>query len=150
MNKLEIKAIFIRVLLISLIIGLVLFFTKAKQSTLDSTPSLSAKSLSENRQILRINADSLISFLNKIQQEQPNVFEVENDGNSLNINSLDIKPFNAIFFDGEYISRFNDIRNAGVKKRNTEGSFSLPIEKNAGIRYVRIPAEIMQSIQLQK
>lgn len=54
------------------------------------------------------------------------------------------------FFDGEYISRFNDIRNAGVKKRNTEGSFSLPIEKNAGIRYVRIPAEIMQSIQLQK
>lgn len=98
MNKLEIKAIFIRVLLISLIIGLVLFFTKAKQSTLDSTPSLSAKSLSENRQILRINADSLISFLNKIQQEQPNVFEVENDGNSLNINSLDIKPFNAIFF----------------------------------------------------
>src|SRR6218665_2305247 len=143
MNKADIKTIVYRLLFLIVVVGVVLYFTKARQSVLDAKPSLSGKVLSDTRQVVFVNADSLKSFLNKIQQEQPNVFEVEEDNHKLIIRALDEKPFNTIFLDGEYISRFDNIENTGIEKLKSAAGFSLPIEKKSSVSFVRIPTEII-------
>src|SRR5688572_6486414 len=114
MNKIELKAILTRILFVLVIAACLLFFTKPKQARLDSKPVLTQKSLSDNRQVILVVADSLVNLLTEIQQEQPDVFEVENDGNLLSFIAYDEKPFNLIFLDGEYISRFENIGNTGI------------------------------------
>lgn len=150
MNKIELKFILIRVVLVLIVAAILLFFTKPKQATLESTSVLTEKTLSDNRQILFVEADSLISLLTEIRQEQPNIFDIENDGSRLSFIAYDEKPFNLIFLDGEYLSRFENIGNTGIENLKSRKGFSLPIITKADKQYVRIPAEIMQSIQLQK
>jgi hypothetical protein len=150
MNKTDIKAISYRLLFLAIFTGVILYFTQTKQSVPDTNPSLSAKTFSATRHIVFVRVDSLRSFLEKIQEEQPEVFELEEDNGKLVIRSLDEKPFNAIFLDGEYLSRFDNIANTGISKLKSEAGFSLPIEKKSGISFVRMPTEIIHSIQLQK
>jgi hypothetical protein len=150
MNKTEIKTIVVRTLFVMIIAATILFFTRPTQATPESKPVLTEKNLSDNRQVLFVAVDSLVNLLTDIQQEQPNVFEIENDGSRLSFIAFDEKPFNAVFLDGEYLSRFDNIGNTGIEKLKSQKGFSLALIRKADTQYVRIPSEIMHSIQLQK
>lgn len=150
MNKKEIKAILAKILILGFIVVMIWYLTQAKPSPPTTTVSLSANNLSDTRQIVWVKVDSIVKYLQEIKTQQPNVFEIEEDGNKLIFRSLDEKPFNTIFLDGEYLSRFDNVTNTGISKIKSGYGFSLPVEKKSDNRFVRIPTEIIHSIQLQK
>lgn len=150
MNKKEIKAIMEKILILGVFGGVIFYLSQAKPSPPTTTVSLSAHKLSDTRQIVWVKVDSLVKYLQEIKTQQPNVFKIEEDGNELIFLSLDEKPFNTIFLDGEYLSRFDNVTNTGISKIKSGYGFSLPVEKKTDSRFVRIPTEIIHSIQLQK
>lgn len=150
MNKKEIKVILAKILILGFFVGVIFYFTQEKPSSSTTNVFLSANNISDTRQIVWVKVDSLVKYLQEIKTQQPNVFEIEEDGNELIFRSLDEKPFNTIFLDGEYLSRFDNVTNTGISKIKSGYGFSLPVEKKSDSRFVRIPTEIIHSIQLQK
>ena len=150
MNKKEIKFIASKIIILFMVVGIIAYLTKPQPPKKDFAVEVSEKMLSETRQILWIKVDSLTSYLSKIDKQQPNVFSIADEDNRLVFRSLDEKPFNNIFLDGEYLSRFDKVSNSGIEKTESTHGFSLPIKKKSDIRFVIMPTEIIHSIQLQK
>ena len=150
MNKKEIKFIASKIIILFMVVGVIAYLTKPQPPKKDLAVEVSEKMLSETRQILWIKVDSLVGYLSKIDKQQPNIFSVKDEDNRLVFKSLDEKPFNNIFLDGEYLSRFDKVSNSGIEKTESTYGFSLPIKKKSGIRFVIMPTEIIHSIQLQK
>lgn len=135
-----------RISLIVLLAMGVLFMTRARSL---GTKEFSEKNVDPNRQIAWVKADSLSVLLNRLFKQQPTVFQWKDEGDQFVFTALDDKPFNSLFLDGEYLSRFDNVANAAVEKSKTGYGFRLTVEQKAGSRFVRMPAEIMHSIQLQ-
>ncbi len=148
MNKAEITAITIRATFVAAFAALILYFTTPGMA--GSEPAPAEKNIADNRLELYVAADTLVSIIESINKDRPNVFELERKRTKLLFFVVDEKPFNTIFLDGEYLTAFHDSSKNGIEKMENQKGFSLAVVTIKGRQYVRIPSEIMHSIQLQK
>ena len=148
-NHREIYYALKRVLIVALLAMGIWILARTRSSPEPDSKAFSSRQLDSDRQIVWVNADSLAGLLNRLQKEQSTVFRWKDEDQQFVFQSLSDKPFNDLFLDGEYISRFDSVRNTGVEKQPSGYGFQLPTKTKSSRRFVRMPAEIMHSIQLQ-
>ncbi len=150
MNNKEFKLVIFKLLMLGSICGGLVFFGVGKISKIEDTEEVSKKLFSENREVIWVKSDSLLKYLDILKTSQPNVFEIEKSNSEITFRALDEKPFNTVFLDGEYISRYEKKHNLGIKKLSNGYGFSLKIEEKNNVLFVKIPAEVIQSILINK
>lgn len=150
MNKKEITMAFRNVLFCVVLGGVILLLGKTRNSVTEEPLSVFNDKFSESREIVWVKSDSLLKLLDEIKTKQPGVFEIEDSDSKIVFRALDEKPFNAIFLDGEYISRFNEKQGLGIKKIDNSYGFSVDVEEKKDIPFAKMPAEVMQSILINK
>lgn len=143
----NIKPIVYWISIVVLISGIVLFCSRPRMGQLPATKELVQNQLDEERQTLWINMDSLNTWLEPLQQ-QTNAFEYEFDESKLKIQSLDEKAFNAIFLNYRSVAAFAELKDPILVPLKKGYGFEAEVEEKSKIKFVHLPAEVIQSIQL--
>ena len=102
----------------------------------------------EARQVVWVNADSLQNLISKIEEKEPDAFSVKTGTSEWTFAAKNTRAFERIFLDGEPLSNWDTKRNPSIEKSEDEQEFSVKAKTINGITFVRMPAEIIQSIQI--
>lgn len=148
MNKKELKFIALKLVVAGCFGAILLYLGKSSFSNTENDDSENISK--ENREIVWVKSDSLMKYLDVLNNNHPETFEVEASGSKITFRALDEKPFNTLFLDGEYVSQFDKNENFGLKKIDNGYGFSLKVEEKNNVPFVKMPAEIMQSILINK
>ena len=132
------------------VIGLLTWLGKGTVAPTLTIKTLKADTLDTERQLLSIQADSLVGLIKKLQTRNEQIFNYEEEVDALTISSEaeQQKAFNRIFLNGASLSSFAKIQNTQLNIDTEAYQFSMPIHKYQGVRFVTIPAEVMQSMLL--
>ncbi|MFN8348830.1 MAG: hypothetical protein U0X91_27775 [Spirosomataceae bacterium] len=115
-----------------------------------STKTLKVDTLDTERQLLTVRADSVLSLIKKLQIRNAKVFNCEDEGTALTISgaSEQHNAFHRIFFNEASLSSYAEIQNTQLNIATEAYQFTMPIQKYKGVRFVTLPAEVMQSMLL--
>lgn len=132
------------------VMGLLSWLGKGTVAPALTTKTLKADTLDTERQLLTIQADSLLGLIKKLQTRNERVFNCEVDGDELTISgeAEQQKAFNRIFLNDASLSSFAKIQNTQLEINTEAYQFTMPIHTYQGVRFVTIPAEVMQSMLL--
>ncbi|SOD96432.1 hypothetical protein [Spirosoma fluviale] len=134
-------------ILLVFVIGLILWFSRPLPGSLPPARSLAENKLDTERQTLLLRVDSLATLLNTLQRS--GVFAWADEGNKLQIdNQGDIKQFEQLFLMGYALPDFTKLQHNPIKAAANGQGFSLPVTEQKGVRLVRLPAHMVQSMQL--
>lgn len=103
--------------------------------------------LNTNKQLVTVRVDSLLSIIP--QEEQP-YFTVSNNSTALEFTCLSgqEKKLNQLFFNGN--SDFRAVTGSNLKFKDSPYGFEIPKEKIGDAYYVNVPAELIQSLLINK
>lgn len=108
-------------------------------------------SLSEfrnDRQMLWINRDSLMTIITPLEKAEPGIFSWKSDNSKAEFTGVNKKRFERIFLSGEPLANWTDDLPENFTIGKDGMGFSAPVKLIGKEYYVCLPAEIIQSLQL--
>jgi hypothetical protein len=146
--KKELRYIVFRIVPLLALTGGILYCHRPIADTGFDKKALSQDEFHEVRQVIWVNADSLLVLIKKIQEKEPHAFTIKTGGSEWTVTAKDTRAFERIFLDGEPLSNWDVGRNPSIDKLEGGQGFSVKAKTIHGSPFVRLPAEIMQSIQI--
>ena len=139
--------------LIFLLVLIIVCLTVASRETLApviSGKTLKPDTLDSGRQVIEVQVDSLIGLLRKLRAGNETVFTYQYSHSKLVIRC---KPemqttFNRIFLNESNLESFSAIENSSLDVDVHDYEFAMQVKTYRGVQFVKMPAEVMQSMLL--
>ena len=114
------------------------------------TKTLRRDTLDAERQVLEVQADSLLNLVERLNQQHPVVFSFDLSDDELMIHCQDghERAFNRLFLNENNLGAYKKIHQTQMDIDIKAYRFDLPVKHYQKQRFVKIPAEILQSILL--
>ena len=146
-HRKEIRYITLRTALLASLAAVVWYCHRPTSGTDLADKPFAPQEFHREREVVHVRADSLAALIGKIQENDKNAFTFE-PGSEWTFYAKDRKAFERIFLDGEALADWNTEQRPSLQKLKDNAGFSVQTEKVNGVSYVKLPAEIMQSIQI--
>lgn len=143
--------IFAVLTVILILVGLALgWLSRSEGGIAMATQTLRIDSLDTERQLIEVRADSLMALFQRLQQTNKDVFFVENGGKTIEVQCASGREtaFNRLFLNDESLSSFSKVKNNGLIIELDSYQFAIKKYEQEEIDYVRLPAEMVQSMLL--
>ncbi|GAB4051897.1 hypothetical protein [Spirosoma litoris] len=129
---------------------LIMWVSRPTIGSLPETHSLPNDRLDPNRQVLSIRVDSLTKTLDAIQRANPGSFSWNDEGDAIQFQATDEKQFDQLLLEGHTLTEFASLKQPVIKVNLEKYGFNAPINEQNGVRAVKLPAHIIQSIHLHR
>ncbi|GHB88813.1 hypothetical protein [Persicitalea jodogahamensis] len=129
-----------------------LWSARGTDAPVRSDKILVADSLDTERQLIEVRADSLVKLLQRIKNNNADIFTFTLSEQTLIISCLPERQvaFNQLFLNDASLSAYTRIENTQLTI-DTEGySFSVPVHAFQGVAFIELPVDIVQSILLSQ
>jgi len=138
-----------RIIALLVIAGFVWYFHQAVPDNGFEKKNLKPEEFHLTRQVIWVNVDSLDILIDRIEKKEPSVFSITIEDSKWIAVAENPKAFERIFLDGEPLSNWKGMVRNDIEKLKDRYGFSAKIKSEGRSRFVQLPAEIIQSIQLQ-
>lgn len=139
------------VTVILILVGLALGWRSRPEAGITmATQTLRIDSLDTERHLIEVKVDSLMGLIQRLQQTNEGVFVVENGGKTIEVQCASGREtaFNRLFFNDESLNSFSKVKNNGLVIELDSYQFAIKKYEQEDIDYVRLPAEMVQSMLL--
>ena len=139
----------LRIIPLLLVAGCVLYYHQLVPDDGFEKKNLKPEDFYLTRQVIWVNVDSLALLINEIEKKEPNIFTVTIEDTKWIATAENPKAFERIFLDGEPLSNWKGTVENDIEKLKDRYGFSARIKAEGNFRFVQLPAEIIQSLQIQ-